>query len=244
MNFSEFKRQLGAEPRNQDPDFLAARDSDPEFRAAAEEAERFEDRLDAALSMKMPLGLLEGITRIPQESARRDGSAAPQTWRWVAAAAAIVVTVGFASMRWYESTYTWESVEAFAADIWTHDGAMLLQQADGRPMDQAEASDMFASLGLQASPALMAQIDVLHKCRTPDARGAHMVVITEQGPVTLIFMPKVQTENGHVRAFGEQVAATLSMQRGSALVIGPNEEIISAVYAMAREGLQPISKTG
>lgn len=241
MNFSEFKRQLGAEPRNQDPEFLAARDANPEFRAAAEEAERLEDRLDAALSMKMPLGLLEGITRIPQESARRDGSAGPQTWRWVAAAAAIVVTVGFASMRWYESTFHWESVEAFASEIWTHDGSMMLEQADGQPMDPSEARELLASVGMNASSALVAQIDVLHKCRTPDARGAHMVVITEQGPVTLIFMPKVQTENGHVRPFGDQVAATLSLPRGSALLFGPNEEIISAVYAMAREGLQPAS---
>ena len=31
MNFSEFIRQLGAEPRSQDPEFLRARQSSPEF---------------------------------------------------------------------------------------------------------------------------------------------------------------------------------------------------------------------
>ena len=44
MNFSEFKKLLGADPRNSDPETLRARESGPEFEEAAAEAEAFEKK--------------------------------------------------------------------------------------------------------------------------------------------------------------------------------------------------------
>ncbi len=43
MNFSEFKRRLGAEPRSEDPAFIAAREFSDEHRKAVREALAFED---------------------------------------------------------------------------------------------------------------------------------------------------------------------------------------------------------
>ena len=43
MNFSEFKKLIGADPWNREPETLRARNSAPEFEAAAEAAEAFED---------------------------------------------------------------------------------------------------------------------------------------------------------------------------------------------------------
>jgi len=243
MNFSEFKKKLGAEPRSQDPELMRARESDPAFRAAAEEAGRFEDRLEAALSIGVPEGLLEQVAQIPKQASRLAKPAPPRRWRWLAAAAIVVAAVGFASVTWYESTFQWDSVDDYVVDHWSTDGEALLAQADGLPVDQAMANDLFEGFGMVISPALAGRIDILHKCRTPDSRGAHMVITTDQGPVTLIFMPKVETVNGHLLPFDNQIAATLQLDRGSALVIGPNEEIIASVYALAREGIRPIGQT-
>jgi hypothetical protein len=243
MNFSEFKRILGAEPRSEDPEVLRARDSNPTYRAAAEEAAKFEDKLEAALSIGMPAELLDQIARIPAQVIALEPPAPKQKWRWLAAAAVFVAAVGFASYTWYESTFQWESVDDYAVDHWASDGEDLLAEADGLPVDRAEADRLFASFGMRLSPALAQRIDFVHRCRTPDSRGAHMVITTDQGPVTLIFMPKVETVNGHILAFDNLIAATLQLERGSALVIGPNEEIIASVYTLARDGIRPIAQT-
>jgi hypothetical protein len=45
MNFSEFKKLIGADPWSQDPEVLRARNSAPEFEQAAGDAEAFERKL-------------------------------------------------------------------------------------------------------------------------------------------------------------------------------------------------------
>lgn len=244
MNFSEFKKRLGAEPRSQHPELIRARDSDPEFRAAAEEAAAFEDKLETALMVKAPNDLSRRIRAIPEAPASDGAAVSRSAWRWLAAAAVVMAGVGFASVRWYESTFHWETVDDYVIDHWARDGKKFLQLADGQPVRQSDAEALFASLDMQVSPELVQQIDFIEKCKTPDSRGAHMVITTDQGPVTLIFMPKVETVDGHILPFGNLLAATLELESGSALVIGPNEDIIASVYAMAREGIRPIANTG
>ena len=51
MNFSEFKKLLGADPGNREPETLRARASGPEFEQAAQEAEAFERRLESAAKL-------------------------------------------------------------------------------------------------------------------------------------------------------------------------------------------------
>lgn len=243
MNFSEFKKILGAEPRNRDPEFLRARDSDSAFRAAAAEAAEFEDRLEEAFQIEAPRDLLDRIARIPAGSTPETGPVSHRPWRWVAAAAVVVAGIAVASIAWYESTFQWESVNDYIVDHWRVDGAEFLGQADGQPVDPATVADLFEDYGMAVSPALAGRIDILGHCKTPGARGAHMIISTDQGPVTLIFMPEVETANGHILAFDHMVAATLQLERGSAVLIGPNEEVLAPVYALARQGIRPASST-
>lgn len=244
MNFSEFRKRLGAEPRSQHPELIRARDSDPEFRDAAEEAAAFEDKLETALKVSAPDDLLRRIRAIPEAPVRDGAAVSRPAWQWLAAAAVVVAGVGFASVSWYESTFHWETVDDYVIDHWARDGEQFLQLADGQPVSQSNAEALFASFDMQVSSALARQIDFAEKCKTPDSRGVHMVITTDQGPVTLIFMPKVETVDGHILPFGNQLAATLELESGSALVIGPNEDIIASVYAMAREGIRPIANAG
>ena len=67
MNFSEFKKRLGAEPRSRDPEMLSARDSSQQFETAAREAEDFEDKLEAVIKVEAPADLLSDIQSISQQ---------------------------------------------------------------------------------------------------------------------------------------------------------------------------------
>jgi hypothetical protein len=66
MDFSEFKRLLGADPRSRDPELLRARASSPEFEQAAADAERFEDLLARAVKLPVPEQLIDEIRSTPQ----------------------------------------------------------------------------------------------------------------------------------------------------------------------------------
>ena len=54
MDFTEFRRKLGAEPRSTDPEFLAACDSTPEHREAAAQALDLEEKLSRAVDVPAP----------------------------------------------------------------------------------------------------------------------------------------------------------------------------------------------
>ena len=240
MNFSEFKKKIGAEPLNRDPEVIQAIESDPQLRAMAEEAEAFEKKLQAAFAIKTPPFLLDQIASIPKV-AQLTPRPSRTRLAWLAAAAVFVAGVGFASYTWYESTFYWDNVDDFIVEHWAEDGTEFLAQADGKADDTTAA--LFARFDVTVSPDLAERIDFVHACKTPGSRGAHMVVTTANGPVTVIFMPKVETENGYILDMGEQVAATLPLEKGSAVIIGPSEEAIAPISAIARTGIRPISNT-
>ena len=238
MNFSEFKKMLGAEPRNQDPEFLKAMDSDPEFRAAAEQAFSFENKLEAALRLEAPADLMQRISNVPTEAVVTP-IRTPRARPWLAAAAALVAVVGMASVSFLETTEQWENVDDYIVDHWSDDGAQFLSQADGRP--DPNAAVLFTRFGVNISQALAERIDYIYPCHTPQSRGAHMVITTDYGPVTLIFMPQVETVDGHILTLDQQVAATLPLESGSAVIIGPNEDVIAPIYTMARAGIRSVT---
>ena len=193
MNFSEFKQALGADPKSQDPEFLRARESSEEFAEAAREAEVFEQKLEKATTLPMPEGLLQDILNIPGQptpiaAGRQPVADKPVRRRWIplAAAASLLVAVGAASLV-YQNANQWETVEEYLADHYRYDGHTLEHRSDGSPAGDAQA--LLADLGVSVENELSEIISVIKYCPTPDGKGAHMVLNTQTGPVTLIYMP-------------------------------------------------------
>jgi hypothetical protein len=159
-------------------------------------------------------------------------------------AAGVLLALGVTAASLYQSAFRWDSIDAYIVDHWAVDGTAFVELADGQPVNPTTAAELFASYGVEVSPALAGSIDILGACRTPGSRGAHMVVHTDQGPVTVIFMPKVASVDGHTLAFEGLLAQTLQLEKGSAVIIGPTQASIDPVYAMTRDGIRPISNTG
>ncbi|MCP4047833.1 MAG: DUF3379 domain-containing protein, partial [Gammaproteobacteria bacterium] len=86
MNFSEFKKLIGADPLNRDSETLRARNSAPEFEAAAAEAKAFEEKLQSALLIQPPDDLLGSIKAISQQPVKR------RNWIPLALAASLLIT--------------------------------------------------------------------------------------------------------------------------------------------------------
>ena len=186
MNFSEFKKLIGADPRNRDPETMRARQSAPEFEAAAAEAEAFEDKLESAVHIQPPAELLDQIKAISQQPVRQ------KSWIPLALAASLLVFLGAGGLVWKQS-HQWESVEAYVADHYSHDGGSVIAKA-GENFSEKEISKILARLDATADEQLAGRIKFIKYCPTPDGRGAHMVVSTDQGPMTIILMPKTQRD--------------------------------------------------
>jgi len=231
MNFSEFKRLIGADPWNRDPETLRARNSAPEFETAAAEAEAFEEKLQSALHVQPPAGLLDEIKGMSQQQ-----PAQRRNWMPLALAASLLIAIGAIGMVWKQSRQ-WDSVEAYLADHYSHDGDALVAGATDIVSEQ-EVMRIMASLNASADQQLSGRIKFIKFCPTPEGRGAHMVVSTDQGPMTIIFMPKTQVTNGEMVTFDQMHAFLIDLEHGSAAIIGKQSQAVENMEAMIRESLK------
>jgi len=234
MNFSEFKRLIGADPWNHDPEILRARNSDPEFEQAASDAEAFERKLQSALHVQAPADLLGDIKKITHQPTER------RNWMPLALAASLVIAVGAVTMVWKQSNQ-WDNVEAYLADHYSHDGAALLGNTSDNISEQ-EIAEMtgriMASLNASAGQQLTGQIKFIKFCPTPEGRGAHMVVDTDQGPMTIIFMPGTQVTNGEMVEFDQMHAYMVDLEHGSAAIIGRQSQAVKSLETLVRNSLK------
>ena len=238
MDFSEFKRLLGADPRTRDPAVLRARDASPEFREAAAEAERFEDSLERALRLAEPPDLLDGLRAIAQP---KKSATSRQTWWPMALAAGLLLAISAAGLNWW-SGHHWDSVEEYVIEHYYHDGLKLL--ADSGSADsakiQADVQAMFAGFDVRAVPPLADVISVIKHCVTPDGKGIHMVLQTGGGLITVIYMPETRVEDRETFGFDDQQALLVQLPHGSAAIVGAGTQNVADYYALVHDSIQPL----
>ncbi len=230
MNFSEFKKLIGADPWNRDPETLRARDSAPEFETAAAEAKAFEEKLQSALHIQPPTNLLEGIKGISQQPVPQ------RNWMPLALAASLLITVGAVGMIWKQSIQH-ESIETYLADHYSIDGDAFLASATDVVSEQ-EVIRIMASLNAAAGQQLSARIKFIKFCPTLEGRGAHMVISTDQGPMTIIFMPNTRVIDGDMFSFDRMHAFLVNLDHGSAAIIGKPSQAVESLGTMIRESLK------
>jgi len=230
MNFSEFKKLIGADPGNRDPATLRARQSGPEFEAAAREAEAFEKKLQAALHIQPPPDLLHQIQAIGQTPVRG------RKWLPLAMAASLLVAVTAGGL-YYRQNHYWDSVESYVAQHYGHDGTKVIGRASVK-MSDGDIEKVLAKLDATADTPLEGHIMFIKFCPTPDGRGAHMVLSTDQGLMTVIYMPEIKVNEGEVVKFGRMHALLVNLEKGSAAIIGNQSQDVEDLVAMVKDSLK------
>jgi hypothetical protein len=234
MNFSEFIRQLGAEPLSQDPEFLRARQSAPEFVQAAQEADAFEKKLTRAMDLQMPGDLMDRILQISRNPDETAAAATTPWWRSMAIAAGILIAVGATGITW-NMNRGWDNVNEYLADHYSHDGPGLVARAGEKTTEDIQA--IFALFNVKAAPELAKIVSVIKYCPTPDGKGVHMVLNTSAGPVTVIYMPATEVNDREALEFDGMQALLVSLEKGSAAIIGTGSQGISALYSVIQSSI-------
>lgn len=232
MNYFEFIRQLGTDPAARDPAFLRARESSPEFIRAAAESDRFERSLSRALTVTPPPDLLAGLKGIADVRA-----AGVQVWRRYAVAAGLLLAVAAAGIIWRINP-AYDSVEQYVAHHYRHDGRALVTRGAGKLADNVD--EVLTRFHVTMTPETRRMVEVIKYCPTPGGEGAHMVLNTEQGPITVIFMPETAVTDGEMLEFDGMEAQLVVLTVGSAAVIGSQDQRVTAFHQLVQNAFIPL----
>ncbi len=198
-------------------------------RHEAQQAEIFEDKLEAALHIPPPADLLDQIKDISQTGTQR------RNWIPMAMAASLVIAIGVVGLVWKQPPQ-WDSIEDYLADHYSHDGAKLVAKAV-ETVDKADIDRILARLDSSANRQLAENIRFIKFCPTPDGRGAHMVINTGQGLMTVILMPHTDVADGELIEFQNMQALLVSLGTGSAAIIGEQNQSVETLQTMVRQSL-------
>jgi Protein of unknown function (DUF3379) len=227
MNLTEFIRQLATDPDSQDPEFLRARSSAPEFVAAASESARFETRLRRAVSVPVPTDWLAELHATSPVTA-----AWQNRFRYYAMAASVLLVIAAAAITTRMNLMNFDSIEQYVAYHYNHDGEDVLARAGSQPADNIE--QILSDFNVQLAPELAGKVTLIKFCPTPEGMGAHLVVTTASGPVTIIFMPDMLVTDGEMLAFDGMQAQLVDLVRGSAAVIGTPAQDVAKLHALVQ----------
>lgn len=239
MEFSEFMRLLGSDPHNRDPAFLAARSATPKHRAAAAESDHFEHCLTRALAAELPADLAERLRAIPATAITANvGSSARRRWSSLALAASLVLAIGATGLIWRMNT-GWDSVQAYVVEHYHHDGEVLLSRAG--PAAGPRLPRLLAEFGVEAAPELAGSVTVVKNCPTPDGKGVHMVLNTDRGLITLLYMPATAVADGERLAFDGLEAILVALDSGSAAIVGTGSQHVDELHAFVQRSIHRVA---
>lgn len=176
MNCEELCTLVGAEPNTTRPDVLAHIEQCPECARYREEMQAMDRLIYRALSVNVPAP----ATAVPRSNPRTW----PRTWRM---AASLLVTAGLVAIT---SIWLLSPRESFAAEVIQH----IQEESNSLVRTSNVVSDerlekVLGAARLRLKPGA-AHVSYAMPCTFRGQLSPHLVVQTEQGPVTVLVVPK------------------------------------------------------
>ena len=230
MSLIEFKRRLLEDPA--DSELRQWRNVSVEHRRAWHNAQRREAMFKSALEVPVPEGLAESI--VLKQATR----ASQSRRKWIplsmaAAVAAIAVTVQLLRPGLSGTDLSDYTVRHIA-----HEPAALHATA---LVDQQDLAYMMGEFGLTLSQPLN---DVVYLKRCPTRHGAdglHLVVRTENGPVTVFFLPDEPMENTVPIEVDSLRGYAVAQGDGAFIIVGEHSKDLPTVERRLRQSIQQTS---
>ncbi len=182
------------------------------------------------MRVQPPADLLGQIQAISQAPVRK------RSWLPLALAASVLIAVGAAGVAWQQCIIGTALKTTLPRTTHMMEARLLLWPA--KIMSDEDIEKILASLNATADKELSGHIMFIKFCPTPNGRGAHMVVSTDQGPMTIIYMPKIQVDDGEMVKFDQMQALLVNLEQGSAAIIGKQSQDVEKLVVMVRDSLK------
>lgn len=255
MNYLEFKRQLMVDPHSNEPAFVAARNLDDRHRQAYEQAMHFEAGIEQALHVQVPHDLAETCmakvyaadaqsadahTTLPDASSLGNPVATlRQGWQWLPAmAAGLVLGIGLTASVFMLQQVGEQSISGYLASHWEDDGPDIISRSVLDPMEAGNIQRILATLNLDMNKDFSSQFVFAKNCPTPTGLGVHLVVMTEYGPATVIYIPSRSDYNAESFQVDGLQAQLVALQQGSVAILGNTQSIINSTADLIHKALQ------
>jgi len=242
MDSKTLEHHLMTDPDPRNPDVVDAAKSDETCAAVLRDSQAFEAQLMDALKIPSRAGLAQDIMAKQQETSRR-----PELPWMLATAAAVTLTIGVVATQFLPDSnahhHADSDVWVHLAQHWEHDGAQVLNASQATQSQTADVEQLLVGLGVEADPDLLAQVSLGKICPTPEGDGAHLVLNSDDGPITLIIMPKTQTSSApsaKIMSDGQE-AWLVALEHGSMAVIADPDR---NAFEIARQLRQQVSVDG
>jgi len=225
MDSRTLEQHLMTDPDPKNPEVVEAARTDEDCAAVLRESEQFERELRSAMTLPSRPGLAQDIIERRKAEQHR-----PELPWMLATAAAVTLAIGVVAIQMIpgpdEHPHHSGDVWAQLTEHWQYDGQQALvasQTVDSRPED-VEA--LLTGLGIDADPDLIARVRLGKICPTPGGEGAHLVLTTDDGPITLILMPRTEAPplpSSQILSDGKE-AWLVALENGSMAVIADPDQ--------------------
>ena len=227
MNYFEFKQQLLKDSYTKDEEFHRLRKEDLRCAKAYEEAMEFEKTLKNALQIKAPDNLKDSII-LRQTTNQKE----TLSFKNYAMAASLLFSFIFASFFWYNSQPN--TVEEYISRAFIDESNVPLS---AKPIELAKIKSVFADFKTGVNGDL-GKVVFIHNCHTPNGTGVHMVVSTNQGLVTVYYMPRTNLDQKRVEFDIDRSKASLvAMEKGSIAIIADTEQQLASIEPVLQNNL-------
>ena len=207
MNCEQLRTIVGSEPNSQDPEVLAHIESCPDCTRYRQELQAMDKLIYRALAIAAP------DEKIDSQPSQEQG--ASRVWR-MAASVLVAVLVGAMSL-WLLTPRQSFAAEAIAHV--KHEQFSLVRTSE--TVDQQALEKILAASRLRLKPGA-ARVSYAQSCPFRGQRVPHLVVQTEQGPVTVLVVTDAPTQKReHIDEEGFQ-GDIIPAPRGVIVVLGQN----------------------
>jgi len=210
MNCRDFEAIVGAEPHSTHPDVLAHIEQCPACKRYREEMLAMDGLIYRALEVD---------TQAPPAAKLTKREPTPRFWRMAASVLVSAITIAAASI-WLLTPR-----ETFAADVIkhiNHESASLVKTSE--TANSAEVASVLAASGVHIKPNAT-HVSYVQLCPFRGHRTPHLVVQTDQGPVTVLVMAdEPQGSHKRISASGYE-GVVVPAPRGVLVVVGQNGNI-------------------
>ncbi|OAB54835.1 hypothetical protein AY599_07615 [Leptolyngbya valderiana BDU 20041] len=225
MDRRTLEQHLMTDPDLTNPEVVDAARADEDCAAVLRESERFERDLHSAMTLPSRPGLAQDII----ERRKADHHRPELPWM-LATAAALTLAIGVVALQMipgeHDHAHRSSDVWTQLAEHWTYDGQQALASSQTANSDPEDIEALLSGLGIDAERDLIDRVRLGKICPTPSGEGAHLVLTTDDGPITLILMPRTEAPplpSSQTLSDGKE-AWLIGLENGSMAVIADPDQ--------------------